>query len=60
MKTLKFKIEMDVEDEVKESDLREYIADACRSWGGQFHRDDPLFGLEETQIRVTRYIKEGK
>ncbi len=54
MKTLKFTVTMVVPREVSSADLKVYIHDACRSWGGQFHPDDPLFGLEAEQVDVRR------
>jgi hypothetical protein len=55
MKTLKFTVAMKVPREVMAADLKDYIHDACTSWGGHFHPDDPLFGLDETQVVVKVY-----
>lgn len=54
-KKLKFTVTMTVPNEVKAADLREYIRDACQSWGGQFHPDDPLFGLSDEQVVVKTF-----
>lgn len=32
---------------------KEYIRDAVRGWGGEFHPSDPLFGLTARDINIT-------
>lgn len=57
MKTITFKVVMIVPKEVSYQQAKEYVQDAVKSWGGQFHPDDPLFGLEERQVHVTKYVE---
>jgi hypothetical protein len=57
MKTFRFRVEVDVDDAVSEAELREYIQVAVAAWGGQFHPSEPLFHLEEEDVRVVRHVK---
>lgn len=38
--------------------VRDYIADAVSSWGGGYHKDDPLFSGRVRNVKVKRPGKE--
>jgi hypothetical protein len=44
-------ISFDISSKPSKADLREYIENALKSWGGAFHPEDPLFhGLENVKV----------
>lgn len=59
MKRLLFKVEIYVDESLSWKDCREYINDAVCSWGGAYHPDDPLFGIEQEQVNVVRTTKKS-
>jgi len=53
MKTRRiFVLQMDVEEEVTQAELKGYLHDSITMWGGQFPPDDPLFGLSEQDVSI--------
>jgi len=34
--------------------MKTYISEAVRTWGGQYHPDDPMFGFHENVHSVKR------
>lgn len=47
-----FTLEIDVPNSRNFSrfDIREYVKDAVKGWGGGFHPTDPFFGVKEKDI----------
>lgn len=40
MKTVRLTLRVDVDDDVRARDVKEYVEDAVGSWCGQFHPED--------------------
>ncbi len=59
MKKFVLKVTLKVPDEVTYGEIREYVEDAVSSWGGQYHRSDPLFSAnwENAKVKVTRLVE---
>lgn len=54
-KQFTFKVTLsELDPEVTESEVREYISDALSSWGGSLHPEDPMFGSGRI-VEVKRY-----
>jgi hypothetical protein len=61
MKTFSFKVIIsNLDDDLDEASVREYITHAVKSYGGAFHPEDPLFGLSYDQIEVVRFVKQQR
>ncbi len=53
MITRRFLIEIDVPETAGAQETCDYIAEAVRSWSGQFHPEHPLFGITSDDVRVS-------
>jgi hypothetical protein len=57
--TALFKVKVCIDHEVTQEAIKDYIANAVTSWGGELHPDDPCFGLTRRIAKVTPLKTQG-
>lgn len=60
IRTLKFVVEIDLSTEATREDAVEHIHSAVAHWGGQYHPEDPFFGMGDEAVRVKPYRSPPK
>ena len=51
-KPMRFVLELTPPPGVTASDMRQYVEEAVQVWKGQYHPDDPRFGLDGDSVKV--------
>jgi hypothetical protein len=54
-RTLKFRVEVDIDRSVSAAELQDYIQEAVRCWAKGGHPDYPLFDLTDDDVRVVQW-----